>query len=282
MYATQNGGWNPMGMMGTGNQYYGDPNAKKQMNTLTNEQIQKLMKKDNQFSLQITETERLKAICNHRTADGMGDALRETPDGLCTCQICGYSFLPLDASASSLEQVVEYTNCILDVLQTIKLIYVDLPPEAEQEFFQIIALIDKIPQLYEFALKNYAQHEQINPYSYNNRGMGALSIFNMLVGAGTQNMQAQMMNNGSNGFGYYGAPQQMPGYPQQGGMPPYGVPVPPNGGYVPNTDPNYSYDPAQSTVSAGNVQATAPSAQPESTSVAVTGNDTNVTANFKA
>ena len=62
---------------GTGFQYVGGAQAQPQKiyNVLTNEEIQKLITKENQFSLQLTATEVLRAKCNHRTADGMADAI---------------------------------------------------------------------------------------------------------------------------------------------------------------------------------------------------------------
>ena len=242
------GGGSPSG---TGYQYHGAP-LQKHGNTLGNDEIQKLVKKENVFSLQITETEKLRAICNHRAADGMSDTLVEGPDGLCTCQICGYRFLPLDASMSSLDQVEEATDNLLDILQTIKLIYIDMPELAAREYFQIIALIDKIPKLYELAIKDYAQHERVDPYAYNNRGMGALNLFNMLIGG------QRPMNFGqpdqSNGFGYYGASE----------------------GYQASTDPNFAYRPQPP------VEPVAPAGQP-STAVATTdGKDTSVNVSFKS
>lgn len=259
------GGYPPYvdnGMMGaqtgSGYQYRGSGQPRKQPNVLTNEQIQNLLKKDNQFSLQITETERQKAICNHRTADGMGDALVEDADGFCVCQICGYKFLPLDPSVSSFEQIQAATYNLLDVLQTIKLIYIDIPEKASKEFFQIIALINKIPKLYEYAVKNYASHEQVDPFGYNSRGMGSLNLFNMLVG-GPQVQQPNMQYQ-SNGFGYYGAPQDQ--------------------GYRPGTDPGYSYAPGQPMVQPS--AEAVPAAQPQSTAITETDKDTNVQVSFKA
>ena len=94
-YAQQVYGQNPY-PQGTGWQYNGQPTATvKQENNLTQEEIQQLLKKGNQFSIALTETEKLRGICNHRSADGMKDALREIPGtGEYVCDICGYRFTP--------------------------------------------------------------------------------------------------------------------------------------------------------------------------------------------
>ena len=58
----------PQGYYGTGAYYTGmQPNQVPQIkNNLSQEEIQKLMKKENEFSLALTETEILRAQCNHR------------------------------------------------------------------------------------------------------------------------------------------------------------------------------------------------------------------------
>lgn len=277
---------------GTGYQYNpGNQAAPKQMNNLSQEEIQKLVQKENQFSLQITETEKLRAICNHRRADGMGDALVEDPvSGICRCQICGYEFKPADTALTE-EDLKDICANVLDILQTIKLLYINMPVEAAREYYQIIPLIEKIPKLFEYAVKDYAKYEQYNPYSYNNRNMSTMNLFNMLSGAlngmpfGGQQAQPQ-------GQQFAGAPQggmpQQPnmGYnPMMGGMPPYGMPqqpmqgMPSNGfvmgapGYAPQTN-GFQYNPNQA--APANVQ------QAENVQATTDGQTVDVKAEFKA
>lgn len=201
----------------------------KQNNVLTPEQIKQLQQNQEQFSLSITQEEYWRGICNHRTADGFNDALVEDPNtGCVTCTICGYTFKPLDPNVS-LDSIKDSVEVIIDILQTIKLLYVDLPDEAAKEYFQIIPLIGKIPQLFEFAAKNMAKHDNI-AWTYNNRNMGAAAMLKNLqaafgggmMGFGApmgQPMGAPMMGQpqpnpamfagtatpGANAFGYPGA-----------------------------------------------------------------------------
>ena len=171
-------------------------------NVLTQEQIKQLQQNQQQFSLAITQEEYLRGICNHRSPDGTSDSLALDPNtGEVTCTICGYSFKPLDP-AVDLKSISDAVENITDILQTIKLLYVDLPPEAAKEYFQIIPLIAKIPQLFEFAAKNMAKHENVN-WQYNNRNMGAAAML--------QNFQNMFGGGMFGGPAMYGAPQGAPG-----------------------------------------------------------------------
>ena len=231
-------------------------------NTLTAEEIKRLQQKGAQFSLSITQDEYLRGICNHRTADGTQDALMyDNITGEATCSICGYKFKPVDTSLTP-EEIKDAVDNIVDILQTTKLLYIDLPAEAAKEYFQIIPLIGKVPQLFEFAAKNFAKHEY-NAWSYNNHNMGGIAMLQNLssmFGGGMQpNFVQQPQFNGyamnpqqpvgypngmvpqmpgQNPFGYPGASAPMMGMPQMGAP----VQQPVAGGYAPQTQ-GYAYQP---------------------------------------
>ena len=239
MFDANNNGMMNNGMPMMGGYAYqgmGQP-MQKFNNALTPEQIKKLQQKGQQFSLAITEEEMLRGICNHRNAEGTADTLVFDPlTGEARCTICGYKFKPIEADASP-DQIKEDVERIVDILQTIKLMYIDLPADAAKEFFPIIPLVEKVPQLFEFAAKNMTKHESYN-WQYNNKNMGAINMFNNLqniFGAGMMpqaNVQ-QPMGWGqpmapnypvaNNGFGYPGA--SMPG----------AMPNPAMNGYAPQT-----------------------------------------------
>jgi hypothetical protein len=187
-------------------------------------------------------------------------------------------------------------NDILDLLQTIKLIYFDIDSNVAREYFQIIPLIEKIPMLFEIAVKNYTKHENFSPWDINNRNMATLQGFSMLrsmlegggFGSVYQNpqqgfqqqyynpnfqqmnnpgmyqQQQQPMNNGmnqpNNGFGYPGA-----------GMPPAGYQAQTNGYQTMYGQPQQQ--PMEQPV---NTQ------QPDAASVSSDGSTKTVTASFKA
>lgn len=208
-------------------------------NVLTPEQISRLQKSENEFSLGITEEDSMRARCNHRSADGTHDTLVYDPiTQEARCTICGYKFRPIEPNIS-MDDIKEDVARILDLLQTIKLMYIDLPDQAAAEYFQIIPLIEKIPQLFDYAGKNMTKHEAYN-WQYANRNMGAMNMFNNLqamFSGGMAAPQQPMMNQGmpvgmvpptmqpnpvfqqpmmGNAFGYPGAQQ---GYqPQSAGF----------------------------------------------------------------
>lgn len=263
-------------MGGFAYQGMGQPVAKFN-NPLTPEQIKKLQQKGEQFSLGITEDEWLRGVCNHRNAEGTADTLVfDSLTGEARCTICGYKFKPIESSVSP-EQIKESVDNIVDILQTIKLMYIDLPAEAAKEYFQIIPLINKIPQLFEFAAKNMTKHESYN-WQYNNRNMGAMNMFNNLQSMFAGGMMGQpMMQQGMMGYNQQpmmqAAPFQQPanafGYPGASAMP-----NPAFGGYQ-AAAPGFAYNPNPATATAPVQPTVAPEAP------AATG-ETTVTQNVNA
>ena len=141
--------------------------------------------------------------------------------------------------------------------------YRELPAAAFREYFQIIPLIEKIPQLFEFAAKDFAKHEY-NAWSYNNYNMGGAAMFQNLSNMFAPNMNAPQggymgqPQQAPMGFGYQQgfAPQQPMGYPQQMGQPApignaFGYPGASMGqpqqpqGYAPSTPQGFQYTPNQ-------------------------------------
>lgn len=227
-------------------QYTGMPNnAVKFNNYLTPEQIKRLQVKESQFSIGLTEEEQLRGICNHRNPDGTSDALIYDPiTGTAKCSICGYEFRPVEPDIG-LDVLKEDVARIVDVLQTIKLMYIDLPAEAGREYFQIIPLIEKIPQLFEFAAKNMNKHEAYN-WQFNNHNMGAVAMFNNLTS----------LFGGMNAGGYQQQPMQPmmnPAYAQPAGFPQaaygqpnaFGYPGASMPAYQPATPNGFAYQPSQ-------------------------------------
>ena len=218
----------------------------KRANTLTDEEIKKIQANRTQFTLTITEDEHLRAICNHRTADGMNDALEADPQdpNAVICKICGQRFVPI-MTDSPVDYVQSITDEFINLLQTIKIMFVDLPNDAARQFFDIIPLAKKTPELFSIATKNLAKYENYGVYGYQGQGQRAMGLlnnfFNSVGGGGFGFQQAQpvyqqqqpMMGAnpafGGNPFGFAGASQ-------------YGQPM--MGGYQPGTQ-GYQYNPQQ-------------------------------------
>lgn len=171
----------------------------KRNNVLTDEEIKKLQSNRAQFTLTITEDEHLRAICNHRAADGMGDALDQDPEdptgvGV-VCRICGQKFTPI-MTDSPQEYVQQITTDFINLLQTIKIMFVDLPVDAGRQFFDIIPMASKTPELFNLAAKNLAKYDNYNVYGYQGASTSAMGLLNNFM---------NMMGSG-NGFGYQGQP----------------------------------------------------------------------------
>lgn len=237
---------NNFGMPQGGYQFNGMPGqAPKVMNILSDSEIKELQASTQQFSLGLTERESLQAACNHRSADGTQDTLVfDQNTGIARCTICGYEFRPIESDVSY-ESIKEAADRLVDILQTIKIMYTEIPAPAAREYFQIIPLIGKVPQLFEFAAKNFAKHEY-NAWSYQNHNMGGAAMFQNLsniFGGGMGGFQPQQPYNA-----YAPQPQGFVGMPA--GQPaPMGNPFgyqgasQPMGGYVPMTPQGYAYQP---------------------------------------
>ena len=88
-------------MMQPGNYQFNGQQMPKIQNVLSPDEIKALQQQKDKFNLGLTEKESLQGACNHRTADGMGDALAIDPvTGLVHCSICGYQFKPIDENTS--------------------------------------------------------------------------------------------------------------------------------------------------------------------------------------
>jgi hypothetical protein len=161
-------------------------------NVLTAEQIKKLQQNAD-FQIGLSEEEIWRGICNHRTAEGDKDAIIYDPaTGVARCAICGYQWRPIQDN-ESVDSIQEAVDRIVDILQTIKILYLDLPAQAAKDYFPIIPLIEKIPKLYEFAAKNFNKHEVYN-WQYNNANMNGiqqLQNLNNLFASGMYQYQAQ-------------------------------------------------------------------------------------------
>lgn len=177
-------------------------------NTLTEEQIAKLRNTGEVFSLQLTEEERLKGICLHRNNDGSTAIIENPIDGSCTCTICHHTFTTGEYSD---EEVRSATDMILNILQTCKLMYLDMPTQAAAEYYQIIPLIEKIPKLFKTAADNFRRHDNVSGI-LPGQPMSPFTIFGAL-------------SNPAYGFGYQQPQPQNPYMNQQYGFNPQQPPM---------------------------------------------------------
>lgn len=235
-------------------------------NALTDEQIKQLMQNTNNFSLGLTERDVLRAKCTHRKPGGMEDSLLfDQNTGTVRCTICGYEFRPIEAD-TSLESISDSVAGIVDILQTIKILFPTLPADAVGEFFQIIPLIEKIPELFKLAVKEFAKGD-VNAWNYSSNNMGGAAMFANLMNAFGNGFMAQpqpMMQPQPQPF----MNQPMMGQPMAQPNPmgnPFGYPGASQqpAGYVPTTPVGYAFNPTQATPVQPTVSAPATPAAPE-------------------
>lgn len=209
---------NPMGFMG--GMVPNQQPMPKTGNWLNGDKFNLLQKGLSQFKLSVTEEELARGQCNHYNLNGTS-ALIPDQDGSggSTCAICGTHFTSRDFTQEDVENA---TQNILDILNTIKILYLSIDPSAALEYFQIIPFIEKIPQLYNIAVADFKRYEGVNNMvPAQNGNQNPFNIFSMM----TMGYNPGMMG---------GYPQQPPmagyqGYPQQGapvtGYPPQGAPT---------------------------------------------------------
>lgn len=188
---------------------------------LTEEQVNALKQNANEFNMKIDQLDLYRAICTHRDPRTGAMTLTFNNDGTCTCAICGETFRMFDGTA---EEVKAAVDTIKDIMQTTKTLYMDAPRALTENYYQQIALLDKLVGLWKHSVNNFAKYENVNsplnPISGSYNGFGALNTllttpYNMYYGQ--QPMAGQPM-----------MPQQAPM------MPPVGMPQQPMYGYDPN------------------------------------------------
>lgn len=168
---------------------------KKVTSWLDKDVINQLRKKEEGWNLAVTEEEVNRARCNHYDENG-NPALIPNVDGTYTCSICGYTFNIMENYAD--QEVEQSCRVVEDLLQTIKIMYINLDPAVGREFFQILAFIKKIPKLYRVASNFWKKMQGGNVYQQGNQ-MNAFTIFNALS---NPNTYGGMMNSQFNN-GYY-------------------------------------------------------------------------------
>jgi len=176
------------------------------------------------FSIKLSKIDQIRSKCPHRRNGEY--TLHANNDGSHTCTICGETFELVDLTKEEVEIKV---NELIDILQSVKTFYMDIPTNILNDYMLIIEMLKKTPKLYEFAVENFQRYDVgiHNNRHVGNNGFAALG--NILGGGmGFPNMPMNNpggMNNGMMmGQQYGGMPmgQQYGGMPmgqQYGGMP---------------------------------------------------------------
>lgn len=173
---------------------------------LSKEEIEKLRNKGGQFNIRLTAEEVLIGACTHKDLQG-NFTITEMRDGQVACSICGQQFNLIQTTQ---DEVANAVNLVKDVLQTIKTYYVDIPVETAREFFVVLPMLDRVPQLYTMAMERFQRYERANGMAYGGQANGFAMLNNLfqpaMGGMGMVNPAAAMMG---------GFPQQQQGMYQQ-------------------------------------------------------------------
>lgn len=201
-------------------------------------ELQKLLnQQSNELDIRISNTDKIKNWCTHKEPTTGRIALVENGDGTVTCRVCGETFHMVDSMTR--EQVQALCNQMVDVMQTIKTMYLDSPEEFTKAYWQTISMVLKLPELWDRAYKNFTTYESytgnvfqsnpnINSFAAANGILGGFNIFggqqpNGFFGQSQMWPQAQPQ------------PQPQMGMPQTAPMPNMGQMVYPGGPWaIPN------------------------------------------------
>ena len=195
--------------MAYGNYYqYAPANNVEWTQPLTQEEARSLKTTAPAFDiLNVSKEEMIKSHCAHRDPVKKALTLRATGDGQTfVCTQCGEEFNIVDISE---EEAEKYVNGIIDMLQTAKTFYVDLPPKTIDAYFQMIPFLKKLPKLYRLAHDTFT------------RATGSPSVQSAYMSGNPWYMMGQAVSGAYNGMpGYAPAPGYAPqagyGYNQAG------------------------------------------------------------------
>lgn len=156
-----------------------------QMTTgLTAQEIAEMKKNGNgAFRLDIKQEDMRKARCCHR--DGNQGTLVSTnnPDkpNEVRCTLCGEVFNLLENVTP--QAVTNACADFHDLANTIKVMYVDLPPKLINDIFQILPIAERMPALYAIACDRFNQfaNGQSTYGQYMNPGFDAFGVYNGIM-----------------------------------------------------------------------------------------------------
>ena len=177
----QNQGYNqgafPNGVAYGQSYAYGAPQARPLMtDPLTGEERKLLANHEDLFDLKVTPQELAYAVCAHKR-DNNFDII---PDGQgnVTCRTCGATFRPDDVDE---QYVQEATDRMMNVLQTIKMLGVDLNSDVFRQYFSMIPYIKRVPKLFKAVNKSFQKYTEGSPVQPIGGGQNVYDMFNSIM-----------------------------------------------------------------------------------------------------
>lgn len=202
---------------------YGTQKDVQWTNALTPEEEKELHRGTSALSLEIPREDMLRAKCTHRDPVTRQFTTRENGDGSVTCMKCGARFNPVsDVSPEEIRKVIGGT---IDILQTIKMTYIDMTPEIVQAYFVVLPFLEIAPKMYDAAMQTFSNvvpGQGISP----NYAPGDIfnSLYSAVANPGMMNPSAMGAAMGSMG---QVPPQNNPMQLQNPGAAMGAVPTPP-------------------------------------------------------
>ena len=201
---------------------YGPRPAPKCTQPVTPELSKMLIQQNDELDIRISNTDKVRNWCTHKEPPTGRLALVENQDGTVTCRVCGETFHIVEDPEKEIQAI---SDKAVDIVQTIKTIYVDAPEEFIKNFSQVISMIKKLPDLMKRANKNFGLYEVFTgSVMPNNPGYNSFQAANgILNGFNVFQPQQMPMGMGMNmGMGYQPQPQPQAFFGQQ---PPMGQPM---------------------------------------------------------
>lgn len=192
------------------------PNPQPKMSAtqpITPEMSKMLNQNSDVLSVKISAIDNIKAQCTHKNPSSGAISLINLENGRCHCSVCGEEWNIMDTNIS-IDEVKRICDNMISVLQSIKTYHVNAPVDFTKEFYQIINLIKRVPDVWNTATSDFLQHESYhnaptyNIYPSNNSAFAAVGGMLNAPFMPYQQPQAQ--------YGQYGQYGQQPQYaPQQ-------------------------------------------------------------------
>ena len=182
-------------------------------NALTNEEIQRLrsLRPTTSLNLSVDQEEVLRAMCTHKDNGREVVQLLQDGSGDAYCPICGKRWKPEQLSQEDLQALVDQLICQMQNAKWVG----ELPANVVREFFAMMPLIEKFPELYKYSMKNFNKYANQNNM-FNAADANIYAMYNGLFsGAGAYANPYQQAMNGyyqqqPMGMGYYQQPMQQP------------------------------------------------------------------------
>ena len=131
-----------------------------------------------QPKLQITQEDYDQAICTHRYNNEL--QLLDLGNNKVKCKICGAEFETVDNISK--EDIETCTENMYNLLNTAKLMWLDVPDQTAQEYFQIIAAIKQAPKIYSIGNERYNKYLNTNNALVQNGYTNGFALLNNIVG----------------------------------------------------------------------------------------------------